>query len=103
MKRKTPFPESAVSPMAQRMDNAVKAFRETLQDRVSMTDAEANQIIGIYLNTKVAKMDAVMGTISVKHGAFLENDVISNALKQVRLSNKTFRQAIKDFRDRYAH
>jgi hypothetical protein len=65
--------------IAQRIVNAENAFIEVLVNLGSVTKAEAVRAMHTMLKLKVAKMDAVSGEIRVKHGAYLEADVIRRA------------------------
>lgn len=65
--------------MAQRIINAESNFVETLM-RQGFTREEGEKAMRVMLRLKVAKLDAVLGRISVKHGAFLEPDAIRNAV-----------------------
>jgi hypothetical protein len=65
--------------MAQRIVNAEDGFIETIQER-GFTREEAVKAMATMLRTKVAALDPVGGTIRVKHGAFLDPEVIRNAV-----------------------
>ena len=67
-------------PIAQRTVNAENAFIAILMDRGSINRADAVKAMQTMLRLKVAKLDAVNGVISVKHGAFLEPGAIVNAV-----------------------
>lgn len=73
-------------PIAQRMVNAENKFARLIVDSAAepCTLDEAHAVTALYLKNKIARMDAVMGRITVTHGAYLEPDVISNALEMVR-------------------
>jgi hypothetical protein len=65
---------------AQRIVNAENAFIEIIMEK-GFTKEEATKAMNTMLKLKLAKMDAVIGRISVKHGAYLEVDVIRNAVE----------------------
>ena len=65
--------------IAQRIVNAEEAFIEVLMAK-GFNREEAVKAMGVMLKLKVAKLDAVSGTIRVKHGIYLEVDVIRNAV-----------------------
>jgi len=65
--------------MAQRIVNAEDGFIETIQEH-GFTREEAVKAMATMLRTKVAVLDPVGGTIRVKHGAFLDPEVIRNAV-----------------------
>ena len=66
--------------MATRAATAEANFAETLVNIAGITEAEAEKVMALYLKEKIAKIDHVNGRISVKHGVFLEADVIHNAV-----------------------
>lgn len=65
--------------IAQRMVNAENSFIESLMVAGEITKEQAEKVLQIYRNAKVVKMDAVVGQMTVKHGAFLDRDVILRA------------------------
>ena len=58
--------------IAQRMVNAEINFDGILMEIAGISAEEAAKIRTLYLARKWAKMDAVGGRISVKHGAYLD-------------------------------
>lgn len=67
---------------AARIINAHKVFNATLQGIAGITEEQAKAVTAFYLGKcRAAKMDAVIGRIIVKHGAFLERDVILRAVE----------------------
>lgn len=64
---------------AQRIVNAHLGFVETLERCGNITEKQAISVKDYYLKNKLAKLDAVSGRITVKHGAFLDADVIQRA------------------------
>jgi hypothetical protein len=67
-------------PIAERMVSAEKSFCELVIDRIGCTKEEAEKVLSVYLKEKIAKMDAVNGKITLKHGIFWENDILKNAI-----------------------
>lgn len=66
--------------IAQRLVNTEKIFIDTIQEKVDCTEKEALKVLKIYKKEKIVKFDAVGGRPIFKHGVFLENDVIKNAI-----------------------
>ena len=65
---------------AQRMINAESKFAESLMERAGISKEDAYKAIAGFRKAKVLKMDAVGGHMTVKHGAYLEPDVIKRAI-----------------------
>lgn len=70
--------------MATRITNAERSFDESLQEIAGIDKKDAANVRAFYLKHKLAKIDVVGGTINVKHGAFLDQDVILRAVDQAR-------------------
>ncbi len=66
--------------MATRADNAVVAWRDMLADD-GFTANQADAILRLYKQEKLVKLDWGIGRYSVKHGAFLDADVLNRALE----------------------
>lgn len=66
--------------VASRMVNAGNDFVGVLVG-MGYTKDQAEKILAKYIKLKVIKLDAVGGKYSVKHGAFLDKDVLDRALK----------------------
>lgn len=66
--------------VAQRMVNAADGFMSMLTELHGITKDEASKVLAEYRKAKVVKLDAVGGRYAVKHGVFLERDVIQNAI-----------------------
>lgn len=64
--------------MAKRADNAVIAWRDMLSD--NFTAKQADKILSVYIKLKIVKLDWGIGRYNVKHGAFLDNNALNNAL-----------------------
>lgn len=72
--------KNEVAPIVQRMVNAERSFINTLIEFGEISREEAARVLSVYIRLKVVKRDLVNSTYIVKHGAFLEKDVIKNAL-----------------------
>ena len=66
--------------MAKRADNAVTQWRDMLADNGFNAD-QADAILRLYIDEKLVKLDWGIGRYSVKHGAFLNADVLNRALE----------------------
>ena len=66
--------------MAQRADNAVAQWRDMLADH-GFTADQADAILRLYQKGNLVKLDWGIGRYSVKHGAFLDADVLNRALE----------------------
>jgi hypothetical protein len=66
--------------MATRMVNAENDFIAALVDIAGITTDEAFKVLATYRKAKVLKNDYAVSRISVKHGAFLNREVILRAL-----------------------
>lgn len=80
MKTNTTDIEQGLRNVATRMDNAEANFIETLMTFGEILRPEAVQVLALYRKYRLVKMDAVGGTISVKHGGLLDREAIRNAL-----------------------
>lgn len=65
--------------MAQRIVQAEADFVATLMDLGGIDHATAERVLAHYRKIRVVRMDAVMGRVTVKHGAFLDREVIERA------------------------
>ena len=63
-----------------RINNAQAAFVEIIMRCGGCTETEAQRVSDFYMRERLAKLDAVVGTINVKHGAYLDHDVIQRAI-----------------------
>ena len=66
--------------MAQRADNAVIQWRDMLAND-GFTADQADAILRLYLQEKLVKLDWGVGRYNVRHGAFLNADVLNRALE----------------------
>lgn len=67
--------------IAQRIVNAETSFIECLMVAGQITKDQAEKVLQVYRKAKVVKMDPVVGQMTVKHGAFLDRDVIIRAME----------------------
>lgn len=70
--------------IAQRAANAESAFIDALQANNGITREDASRVLTYYLKHRIAKIDHGIGHVNVKHGAFLDQDVILRAVEQTR-------------------
>lgn len=66
--------------MAKRMVDAENNFIEVLMNLGEISKAEALKVLAVYRKLKLVKLDPVIGSMNVKHGAYLDKQVIANAL-----------------------
>lgn len=69
--------------IASRIVNAENNFVETLMNCGHISKDDAFKVMAFYLKNKLAKLDPVIGRISVKHGAYLDARAINNAVKMI--------------------
>lgn len=62
--------------MAQRMVNAEEKFVADIMALGGLSSEQAETVLAAYRKAKVVKMDAVGGTLTVRHGALLDRDVL---------------------------
>ena len=74
--------ERGLRGMAQRMVQAEENFINTLMRMGDISKPEAEKVYLTYKKLNVIKTDAVNGVIQVKHGGYLDRDVIRRALEQ---------------------
>jgi hypothetical protein len=67
--------------VARRIVNAEESFMATVIERTGCTAHEAAKVLSVYRKAKVVKMDAVGGTLKVKHGVFWDADILRNAIQ----------------------
>ncbi len=68
--------------MMQRADNAHKGLIEVLAEYGA--GDYAPDVAELYIKEKVVKLDANMGRYTFKHGAFLDSEVIGNAIDAIK-------------------
>lgn len=66
--------------MAERIESARRDFAANLRQLGGIDIADAAKVRDYYLKERIAKLDAVSGRITVKHGAFLDREVIQRAV-----------------------
>jgi hypothetical protein len=76
--------------IAQRIVNAEEGFIEIIRER-GFTRDEAIMVMQTMLRLKLAKLDPVIGRISVKHGALLESETI-RAIVEALTTGKLLRR-----------
>lgn len=65
--------------MAQRIVNAEQNFVQMIMEK-GFNREDAFKAMRTMLKLKVAKLDPIIGRISVKHGVYLERNSIQNAI-----------------------
>lgn len=70
---------SAFEAIGTRAANGEAAFIKTLQEIANLSDVEGSKVLSLFYKEKIAKMDYGIGRVQVKHGAFMERDVIRRA------------------------
>lgn len=80
---KTNTMETGFRNVATRIDSAHANFAGTISAISGCSIEQAEKVTALYLKLKVAKHDYVNGVINVKHGAFLEEATIKNALAKI--------------------
>lgn len=70
--------------VAQRSLIAEENFVRTLMEMGSITKVQAEIVFNVYRKLKLVKRDVVNAVYTVKHGAYLDRDVIRRALEQGR-------------------
>jgi hypothetical protein len=74
------IPEAHGKEIVNRFVQAYEDFLDTLQNCGDVSREDAVKVFAVYKDNKVIKLDTWMGRYSVKHGAFLDKDVIANAV-----------------------
>jgi hypothetical protein len=64
-----------------RIVNAEESFAETLMQIANISKADAFKAIATLRKVKAIKVDAVGGRMVVKHGAYMDADVIRRAVE----------------------
>lgn len=65
--------------IGERLARGELAFLVTLRELGGIDSDEAVKVAALYRKNRITKMDAGIGRVSVKHGAFLDRDVIRRA------------------------
>lgn len=71
--------EPGLRAIAQRIDNALECFTETLMNLGGIERAAAERAMAYCRKHKLVKLDAVGGRMTVKHGAYLDREAIRRA------------------------
>jgi len=71
--------QSSFRDMAQRLVNAENRFVDYAMEHGSLTRPQALAALKVFQKARVIKLDAVSGMFHVKHGQFLEPDVLRRA------------------------
>lgn len=66
--------------MATREINAATKFVEAVMSIAGCTAPEAEKVLAIYRKAKMVKLQRAIGSYDVKHGAYLDVQVIRNAI-----------------------
>lgn len=70
--------------IAQRIVNGETRLVNTLIENYDLDTSTASKIATLYLKEKIAKIDPIGGGYTIKHGAFLDPDVIARAKEMVQ-------------------
>lgn len=65
--------------IAQRMVKAEDSFIECAMEFGEITKDQALKVLALYRKEKIVKIDIGVGQFNVKHGVFLDRDVIRRA------------------------
>jgi len=66
---------------ASRLDNAKRRFLECCESN-GFTRTEAEKILAVYQKARVLKLSLNDGAFHIKHGVFMDADIMRNALAQ---------------------
>ena len=67
--------------IAQRIETAETKFVAYVVEQTGMTTREAEHVLRVFKKCRVIKIDAVMGQWDIKHGAYLDVEVMRRAAK----------------------
>ena len=70
--------KESIAALVTRQDNAYKSLVDTLEQYGAGEHAE--RVAALYLKERIATLDPVIGQFKLKHGAFLDRDVIERAV-----------------------
>ncbi len=73
---------NAYKNIAQRITNAEANMIATLGEIAGITEADATKAFATFRKVKAIKLDAVGGRYIVKHGAYMDAEVIRRAVVQ---------------------
>jgi hypothetical protein len=69
-----------IAPIMIRQENACNSFYEVIINRTNCTRAEAIKVLNTYIKLKIAKINVASGKVDIKHGIYLETDILLNAI-----------------------
>ncbi len=69
-----------MKPVFTRIENAIQNFIDNTVEQ-GFTADEAVKILNVYKKAKAVKLNVAMGRYDIKHGAFLDIDVMRRALE----------------------
>ena len=64
--------------------NGTELFLHTLVEVKKLKEDDAKLVMEFYKKIRVLKIDSI-GQVSVKHGAFLDDDVLKDAIKAAKV------------------
>jgi hypothetical protein len=67
--------------IAQRIETAETKFVAYVVEQTGMSTDEAEHVLRVFKKCRVIKIDAVMGQWNVKHGAYLDAEVMRRAAR----------------------
>ena len=76
--------QGSVDDVLHRMKVARRNFAESLVELGGVSAEVADKLVDLYLKKRWAKLSIGIGRINVKHGAFLDRDVIQRAAEMVK-------------------
>jgi hypothetical protein len=75
--------QGSVNDYVSRLAHARADFARTLVELGGIEQSKADKLVDWYVSHRLAKVDANIGRINVKHGLYLDRDVIQRAAMQV--------------------
>lgn len=73
---------SSLRDMATRGHNARVSYEATLCEAHGFTPVQATRLVDVWLHIGAARVDMVVGQLDIRHGAFLDLDMMRRALDQ---------------------
>ena len=70
--------KASIAALVTRKENAYRSLVDTLAERGAGEHAE--RVAALYLKERIVTLDPAIGQFKIKHGAFLEPDVIERAV-----------------------
>ena len=74
---------NATKQIAQRIVNAHQQFVNNCIEQFNVSKEEAEIALECYIKFKIVKLDPNIGQYKLKHGAFWNKEIITNAIKGV--------------------